>query len=166
MLGNAFAPNKNFEPFVRSFLENQLDTTKDGIDVMARCKPFFLSFLHLMDGITDASDCLTKIASIAARGGRGKALTVGEIEHASDAAFFPSIYGESLNKVMRQQATSHPNDDVPIILPFLAESILRLKGMQAEGIFRIPGDGDVVAEIKSKIDRGQYQSVSSRTGLT
>lgn len=90
---------------------------------------------------------------------RGRALTIGEIEHASDAAFYPSIYGEPLTRIMRQQAAAHPNDKIPVILPFLARTILRLHGLQTEGVFRIPGDTDSVAEIKSRIDRGKYDTV-------
>jgi hypothetical protein len=45
---------------------------------------------------------------------------------------------------------------VPIVLPFLADGILALGGAKAEGIFRVPGDGDAVAELKLRIDRGHY----------
>jgi len=45
---------------------------------------------------------------------------------------------------------------VPIILPFLANGILALGGTKSEGIFRVPGDGDSVSELKLRIDRGYY----------
>jgi hypothetical protein len=45
---------------------------------------------------------------------------------------------------------------VPIILPFLADGMLALGGTKAEGIFRVPGDGDSVSELKLRIDRGYY----------
>jgi len=45
---------------------------------------------------------------------------------------------------------------VPIILPFLADGILALGGTRSEGIFRVPGDGDSVSELKLRIDRGYY----------
>ena len=45
---------------------------------------------------------------------------------------------------------------MPIILPFLADGILALGGPKAEGIFRVPGDGDSVSELKLRIDRGYY----------
>jgi len=117
---------------------------------------------------------------MAAKGGRGKALTVGEIEQASvgqclypkaiqgsiadctkDAAFYPSVYGESLEKIMQLQARSYPDAKVPIILPFLADGILALGGTYSEGIFRVPGDADTVSELKSRMDRGHYQLVRS-----
>lgn len=61
---------------------------------------------------------------------------------------------------MRDQSASHPTDKIPVILPFLANVILQLNGLESEGIFRIPGDGDVVAELKSRMDRGHYHFVS------
>jgi hypothetical protein len=61
---------------------------------------------------------------------------------------------------MDLQKRSHPTDKVPVILPFLADAILALGGTRSEGIFRIPGDGDSVSELKSRIDRGNYELVS------
>lgn len=63
---------------------------------------------------------------------------------------------------MQLQSRSFPSLKVPVILPFLAEGILSLGGLQSEGIFRVPGDNDSVSELKSRIDRGQYQLVSCR----
>jgi hypothetical protein len=45
---------------------------------------------------------------------------------------------------------------VPIILPFLADGIIALGGLRAEGIFRVPGDGDAVSALRVRLDRGQY----------
>ena len=45
---------------------------------------------------------------------------------------------------------------MPIILPFLSDGILALGGTKSEGIFRVPGDGDCVSELKLRIDKGYY----------
>nr|ODN96050.1 hypothetical protein L204_03741 [Cryptococcus depauperatus CBS 7855] len=135
---SSFGPSKNFESFVKNFLERHLDEQADGISVMAQY-------------------CLSKIDILSTKGGRAKTLTVGEIEHASDAAFYPSVYGESLERIMDLQQASYPSLKVPMILPFLADAILTLGGMECEGIFRVPGDGDSVSELKSRMDRGHYQ---------
>ena len=45
---------------------------------------------------------------------------------------------------------------MPIILPFLSDGILALGGTRSEGIFRVPGDGDLVSELKLRIDQGYY----------
>jgi hypothetical protein len=122
---------------------------------------------------------------LSAKGGRGRSLTIGEIEHASvgqlcrmelrcrtsklilrsqDAAFYPSVYGESLDRIMSLQSRSYPSLKVPVILPFLADGILALGGLTSEGIFRVPGDADAVSELKSRIDRGHYQLVCDPAG--
>ena len=73
-----------------------------------------------------------------------------------DAAFNPSTFGETIDAVIRLQERTYPHLKVPIILPFLADGILALGGTKSEGIFRIPGDGDVVSELKIRIERGYY----------
>lgn len=73
-----------------------------------------------------------------------------------DAAFNPSTFGESLDAIIRLQERNYPHQKIPIILPFLADGILALGGMKAEGIFRVPGDNDSVSRLKLRIDRGYY----------
>ena len=73
-----------------------------------------------------------------------------------DAAFNPSIFGETLDIIYRLQQRTYPQQKVPIILPFLADGILALSGTKCEGIFRVPGDGDGVSELKLRIDKGYY----------
>jgi len=60
---------------------------------------------------------------------------------------------------MELQAPSYPHLQIPLVLPFLANGILHLGGLHAEGIFRVPGDSDSISELRSKIDRGHYQLV-------
>ncbi len=55
---------------------------------------------------------------------------------------------------MQERTYSHLQ--IPIILPFLADGILALGGTKSEGIFRIPGDGDSVSELKIRIEQGFY----------
>lgn len=64
---------------------------------------------------------------------------------------------------MNLQQRSYPQLPIPVILPFLADGILALGGIQSEGIFRIPGDNESVSELKSRMDRGHYQLVSNGT---
>jgi hypothetical protein len=61
-----------------------------------------------------------------------------------------------LDAIFRLQERNYPEQKVPIILPFLADGILALGGTKSEGIFRVPGDGDSVSELKLRIDRGFY----------
>ncbi|KAI5825299.1 hypothetical protein K523DRAFT_356116 [Schizophyllum commune Tattone D] len=132
-----FPPSKNFESYLRSFIQQHTAKQEGRIDVMAKY-------------------CLRRLAVISKKGPRGKAPTVTEIETASDAAFNPSTFGESLDAIYRLQERNYPQAKVPIILPFLADGILALGGTKHEGIFRVPGDGDIVSELKLRIDRGFY----------
>ncbi|KAJ6558505.1 hypothetical protein DFH09DRAFT_1163029 [Mycena vulgaris] len=132
-----FPPSKNFETYLRSFIQQATTQQEGRVDVMAKY-------------------CMKRLTFIAKKGPRGKPPTLAEIETASDAAFNPSTFGESLDAIIRLQERNYPHQKVPIILPFLADGILALGGSKAEGIFRVPGDGDSVSELKLRIDKGYY----------
>ncbi|KAJ7078851.1 hypothetical protein B0H15DRAFT_940860 [Mycena belliarum] len=132
-----FPPSKNFETYLQSFIQQHTNQQEGRVDVMAKY-------------------CLKRLTSIAKKGPRGKPPTLAEIETASDAAFNPSTFGESLDAIIRLQERNYPHQKVPIILPFLADGILALGGSKAEGIFRVPGDGDSVSDLKLRIDKGYY----------
>jgi Rho GTPase-activating protein 39 len=133
-----FPPSKNFETYLAAFIQQHVMQANQGrVDVMAK-------------------HCFKRLSVISKKGPRGKPPTLSEIESASDAAFNPSIFGESLDAVMRLQERSYPQQKVPIVLPFLADGILALGGMKSEGIFRVPGDGDVISDLRLRIDRGYY----------
>ncbi|KAI0763404.1 hypothetical protein BC629DRAFT_1596971 [Irpex lacteus] len=87
---------------------------------------------------------------------RGKASTTSEIEATSDAAFHPSIFGESPDVISRLQERNYPNQKITIILPLLSDGVLVLGRTKAECILRVPGDGDLVSELKLRMDKGYY----------
>ncbi|KAG8746338.1 hypothetical protein FRC10_005327 [Ceratobasidium sp. 414] len=132
-----FPPSKNFEGYLRSFMLGKIKHTEGRVDVMAKY-------------------CLHRLPVIAKKGPRGKPPTAQEIINAADSAFNPSTFGESLSAIMRLQERTYANSKVPIILPFLADGILALGGTKSEGIFRIPGDGDAVSDLRVRIDKGFY----------
>lgn len=132
-----FPPSKDFERYLQSFIQQRTTQAEGRVDVMAKY-------------------CLRRLAYISKKGPRGKPPSTSEIEVASDAAFNPSIFGESLDIIFRLQQRTYPQAKVPIILPFLADGILALGGTKSEGIFRVPGDGDSVAELKLRLDQGYY----------
>ncbi|KAH8828142.1 hypothetical protein DL96DRAFT_1463603 [Flagelloscypha sp. PMI_526] len=134
---STFPPSKNFETYLRSFMQQRTSHSEARVDVMAKY-------------------CLRRIEVISRKGPKGKPPTVAEIEIAADAAFNPSTFGESLDAIMRLQERSYPHQKVPVILPFLADGILALGGNRSEGIFRVPGDGDSVSALKLGIDQGFY----------
>ncbi|KAG7090933.1 hypothetical protein E1B28_010006 [Marasmius oreades] len=132
-----FPPSKNFETYLNSYIQQHTTQHEGRVDIMAKF-------------------CLRRLATISKKGPRGKPPTIAEIETASDAAFNPSIFGESLDAIIRLQERTYPQQKVPIILPFLADGILALGGTRSEGIFRVPGDGDSISELKLRIDKGYY----------
>ncbi|KAF7315281.1 Rho GTPase-activating protein 39 isoform 2 [Mycena indigotica] len=132
-----FPPSKNFEAYLRLFIQQHTAKSEGRVDIMAKY-------------------CLKKLAYIAKKGPRGKPPMASEIETASDAAFNPSTFGESLDAIFRLQERTYPSQKIPIILPFLADGILALGGTKSEGIFRVPGDNDAVSELKLRIDKGYY----------
>lgn len=135
-----FPPSKNLEEYLRKFILDRCgaDHSKGRINILAKY-------------------ALNRLIVISRKGPRGKPPTLAEITSASDAPFNPSIFGEPLDSIMRLQSrTAYADLKVPIVLPFLADGILALGGMQSEGIFRVQGDAEVMAEMKSRIDRGFY----------
>ncbi|PPQ77223.1 hypothetical protein CVT25_011069 [Psilocybe cyanescens] len=133
----SFPPSKNFEAYLQAFVQKHTTQQEGRVDVMAK-------------------HCLRRLVSISKKGPRGKPPSIAEIETASDAAFNPSTFGESLDATIRLQERNYPHQKIPIILPFLADGILALGGTKAEGIFRVPGDNDSVSALKLRIDRGYY----------
>ncbi|KAH9485197.1 Rho GTPase-activating protein 39 [Psilocybe cubensis] len=133
----SFPPSKNFEAYLQAFIQKHTTQQEGRVDVMAK-------------------HCLRRLASISKKGPRGKPPSIAEIETASDAAFNPSTFGESLDATIRLQERNYPHQKIPIILPFLADGILALGGTKSEGIFRVPGDNDSVSALKLRIDRGYY----------
>ncbi|KAF8973177.1 hypothetical protein BDZ97DRAFT_1912748 [Flammula alnicola] len=133
----SFPPSKNFETYLQAFIQKHTTQQEGRVDVMAK-------------------HCLRRLSSISKKGPRGKPPMIAEIETASDAAFNPSTFGESLDAIIRLQERNYPHQKIPIILPFLADGILALGGTKAEGIFRVPGDNDSVSGLKLRIDRGYY----------
>jgi hypothetical protein len=57
----------------------------------------------------------------------------------------PSLFGETLEELMKnQEKDGLPPVSVPRILIFLTDAIIKLNGSRTEGIFRVPGDIDMV----------------------
>ena len=163
-----FPPSPSLEPALRRFLvEKKASAPKTRLGIIARY-------------------ALMKLDAIIVKGPKGKVPTLFEIAAASEGAFQPSVFGETLQRVMSLQSEAYPDAKIPIILPFLtdvscslfrlpysrqkhisnlatvcsffftSQGILALGGLRTSGIFRIPGDLDRVNELKIVIDKGRY----------
>lgn len=62
-----------------------------------------------------------KLEEIISRGPRGAVPTLFEIQAASEGAFQPSVFGETLQRVMALQVEAYPDAKIPVVLSFLAD---------------------------------------------
>lgn len=137
-LAMTFPPSKNFEQYLTTFVKTQNQTDND-----PKIKPLSR---HVHE----------KIKRVMKNGPRGKTPTVAEIERAIEAPFNPSVFNESLEEIMRQQEAEYPTRRLPVIVPFLANAILDLDGAHTEGIFRVPGDADLITSLKLRLEKKEY----------
>ncbi|CAG8707036.1 1870_t:CDS:2, partial [Cetraspora pellucida] len=120
-----FPPSKNFEAYLMNYVSDSFNVQENQIDVLSK-------YVH------------SRLVRICKRGPRGK-----------EAPFNPSIFGETLDFIMKLQSNSYPNLKLPRILPFLANAIVELNGQASEGIFRVPGE-------KLRIEKNRFDI----TGIT
>lgn len=81
-----FPPSKNFEPYVRSFMQQRTTQSEGRVDIMAKY-------------------CLHRLSAIAKKGPRGKPPTISEIESASVSILY--IIFLSLNCLSRMLRSIH-----------------------------------------------------------
>lgn len=104
--------------------------------------------------LTLARHCQSRLFAIMQRGPSVVAPSVEEIQGSWEAAFNPSIFGQTLEQVMKAQSLSFPDLQVPVILPFLGEALSKLN--PPPGMFRSGGNVHKQIDLRLRIDRGQY----------
>ncbi|KAG0055632.1 hypothetical protein BGZ83_007932 [Gryganskiella cystojenkinii] len=135
-----FSPSKNLHDYLASFLNQHATSSLHPIPVMAQ-------------------HCHDLLRRISKRGSRAKQLTLVEIARAQEAAFRPSVFEATLEKLMSRQMAAGGEWAawrVPRLMVFLKESVVQLGGLKTEGIFRISGDLGSVAELRARIELGNY----------
>lgn len=60
------------------------------------------------------------------------------------------MFGESLETVMGLE--KDPKLKIPQVMIFLTDAVKALDGKRTQGIFRVPGDADIVTDLVSKLD--------------
>ncbi|ORZ35798.1 hypothetical protein BCR44DRAFT_35437 [Catenaria anguillulae PL171] len=143
-----FPPSKNFEEYLKTFVAgaaqgNGAAAASTGGE--ARDKVAVI-----------AAHCLNKLERSCRNGPRGKTPTVPEVERMVEAPFAPSVFGETLEDIMRIQQREYPHLAYPRILVFLSQSVLDLNGCSTEGIFRVPGDADAITDLRLRIEKNRY----------
>ncbi|KAF9961569.1 hypothetical protein BGZ72_003175 [Mortierella alpina] len=126
-----FSPSKNLHDYLASFLNQHATTSLHPVPVMAQ-------------------HCHDLLRRISKRGSRAKQLTLVEIARAQEAAFRPSVFEATLERLMGRQMAAGGEWAawrVPRLMVFLKESVINLGGLKTEGIFRISGDLGAVSEL-------------------
>ncbi|KAI8872539.1 hypothetical protein GQ42DRAFT_161225 [Ramicandelaber brevisporus] len=137
VFASAFPPSKELECYLKNFVERHFETYTDQID---QCAQF--SFSRLM--------------RICTTGPQSASPSTREIERAFNSPLALSVFGESLDLLMRMPSVPDEELGVPRVLSFLVTAVLMLNGHRTEGIFRIPGDVSLVTALRTRIDEGKY----------
>lgn len=133
-----YPPSKNFEHYLKSFINQHHDDHDDSIRTMARF-------------------CSRKVIRIIEHGATGKSLTLQEVELARRAPFQIMKFGDSLISIMNDELEQFPDALVPRVLEFLTRAIIDLGGFNCEGIFRLCADMDKVFELRCRIEKDKYE---------
>jgi len=144
----SFPPSKNFESYLIQFIRQYFEKE---VTIHPHVNPNQKQTLF-----TIIAHCHKKLLRICQTGPKGKVPTINEIERGKEAPFKPSVFGETLQDIMIVQEQKAPHLKIPIIMDFLAKAVLELNGCHTEGIFRVPGDVDMVTELRCRIDQDQY----------
>jgi Rho GTPase-activating protein 39 len=72
------------------------------------------------------------------------------------------MFESTLQQIMENQKSAFPDLNVPIILPHLTQLIVNLGGFRTEGIFRIPGDVDLVHLMKLQVESGNFDQFETK----
>jgi len=58
---------------------------------------------------------------------------------------------------METQKEFAPKEDLPLVMTTLVKKVIELNGQRTEGIFRVPGDSEMVMALKIRIENGIYE---------
>jgi len=67
------------------------------------------------------------------------------------------LLGKTLDVIMQQQASKYPKLKVPYAYVFLCDAILKLKGRETMGVFRLSGLLSSIEDMKHEFDAGKYR---------
>ena len=131
-------PSSELEPFLVAYLREQLKDHKEKEAVYAAC-------------------CLRRLRRTLNTKMATSIPPVSEIEHLIATSFESYMFEIPLSKVIENQMEEFPDLDIPVILPQITRLIVRLGGFRTEGIFRIPGDVDLVHQMKLQVESGNFE---------
>ncbi|KAI8899150.1 Rho GTPase activation protein [Globomyces pollinis-pini] len=138
VLTSTFPPSTNLEHYLKNFIEQNfgMDGEQSKLDIIIRYSYNIL-----------CKTCKT--------GPRGRTMSKAELEHCLQAPFKNSVFGDTLERIMERQAKD-TDQDLPVVLTFLVDNIVKLEGHRSEGIFRVPGDAEGVSDLRCRIEKNDY----------
>lgn len=83
-----------------------------------------------------------------------------DIESARKQIFQASLFGNTLREVMQLQSSRWANRRLPWPQVELSMQVLKLQGLQTEGIFRVSADVDEVNRLKAQMDKWELSEAS------
>eukprot|EP00045_Choanoeca_perplexa_P008568 m.80513 g.80513 ORF g.80513 m.80513 type:complete len:545 (-) comp14543_c0_seq1:44-1678(-) len=131
-----FPPTKMFESYLRGYIARHIDSKQGNVPVLAET----------------AFRRLARIMKTGQRHGQNSPSNE-EVANAIQRIEAPSVWGCSLEEVMEMQVDDMPDLPIPYVVKVLAEAVLHENGQKTEGIFRVPGDSDLVNVLKVKMDK-------------
>ncbi|XP_052800787.1 rho GTPase-activating protein 39-like isoform X2 [Mya arenaria] len=165
ILLNFFPPTLKFYNYLEGYIGKHIDPKYDleNFSLARWCKTHGIRYTDIIDDEHYnhvpihhfAEHCKRRLdrsmQSGAKRGVRKPSMD--EIEQAKKSIYCPSMFGSTLEDVMKMQRDHYPDRRLPWIQTTLSEWVLRLNGAQTEGIFRVPGDIDEVNTLKIHCDQ-------------
>lgn len=138
-----FPPTQKLYPFLSEYIAAHVEAESDA-DTDVDSSSDMLGKL--------ARTCMRRLERIHVTGAKKglKAPSIEEIVLSRSTILQASLFGTTLDEIMRMQKKRCPNLKLPWIQTVLSEAVLRLNGARTEGIFRVPGDLDEVVRLPSQ----------------
>jgi len=136
-------PSPELEPYLVAYLQEQLKDHKEKEAVYAAA-------------------CLRRLRMVLKHGMPAACPNTTTLDQWIASALDPFLFEGSLSECMEHQKIFFPDLNVPILLPHMCQLIVQLQGFRTEGIFRIPGDVDLVHQMKLQVESGNFDTFDTK----
>ncbi|ENN81156.1 hypothetical protein YQE_02522, partial [Dendroctonus ponderosae] len=148
-------PSPVFQPALLGYLNRHRDPTFSRVFPDVNRWPIHVQVNHY------ATVACQRLERIGAGGKRtAKRPQTDDIESARKQIFQASLFGNTLREVMQLQSSRWPNRRLPWPQVELSMQVLKLQGLQTEGIFRVSADVDEVNRLKAQMDKWELSEPS------
>ncbi|VVC26558.1 Rho GTPase-activating protein domain,WW domain,MyTH4 domain,Rho GTPase activation protein [Cinara cedri] len=142
-----FPPSPKLQKYLESYMERHRDPGLDSYATEVGRWPVHVQVSHY------ASIATKRLHRMGVDGKKAvRRPTLEDIEQARMQIFRPSLFGNTINEIIDLQKERFPHYKLPWVQTTLSELVLRHRGDQTEGIFRVPADMDEVMALKSRLD--------------